>query len=302
MATTDIQQSTNSRLPSTVVTTTMAGEKIAIASFTKENVTIDQYTTLNEVLDVKASESLGVKAGADFALRYATVGIKGSQFIGNNDLGIPRMVVNQHQPTDNAMFYMIPQVVRELSNDLSATDRAKYRLRVVKSVNGVLYALYYAKVIDFTKFIPAGRIVTRNAATGVEPPDTYIPQEDDLHPVPLKPNADGTIPVSDKYASATGKLNIGFTQTDLAELQNACGILFGDASLAATNEYAILAGIDTPTDGQTSGSQMINYTELLSATIVYHVTETWPRDANANGEIPLEVDIGSSSPLLVNLS
>lgn len=302
MATTDIQQSTNSRLPSTLVTPTLAGNKIQIAALTKQNVNIDQYTTLNEVLGIQSALSLGSKAGSDFTLQYSAIGLKGSQYLGSDSNGLVKMVVNQHQPTDTNMFYMIPQIIRELSNDLSATERANYRLRLIQTINGVQYVMYYLKLIDFTNFVPTTRKVTHDATTGVDVPDVYIPQEDGQHPTPLVPNSDGVVPVSDQYVTASGKMDISLDATAIAELQNVCRILLGDASKAAVNEYAIVTGIDTQVDGNTSGSTTIRYTEAISATIAYQITETWPRDTNANGEIPLGFDIGASSPLLLTSS
>lgn len=299
---TDTQQSSNSRLPSQIVTATAFGVKIAIAALTKQNVTVEQYTTLNEVYSVLPDSSIGTKAGTNFELKYYGVGVKGSQFLGNDANGIVRMLTNQHQPIDCNAFYAIPLVVRLISDDLSSSERANYRLRVVftKESDGLTYVAYYLKLVGFGSFVPAVKKVVKNPTTGVEEPIAYVPQSDYLHPKPVTPNSDGTVNLSDEYMSATGKLDLSLTATDLVELKNACAIMFGDESYAAVNEYYVCTGIDTPTTGPTSGIGVINYTEVVSAVIAYFITETFPRDANANGAIEMYFDIGASSPLLLS--
>ncbi|WNY40921.1 hypothetical protein [Klebsiella phage YC1] len=296
---TDTQQSSNSRLPSQIVTATAFGVKIAIAAITKQNVEVEQYTTLNEIHSVLADESLGVKAGSDFTLKYYGLGVKGSQFIGNDANGIARMLVNQHQPIDCNAFYPIPLVVRELSDDLTADERANYRMRVVFTKDSVTYVAYYLRVISFAAFSPSIVKITKDPTTGNEDPDVYVPTSDYQHPTPITPNSDGTVPLSNQYVSATGKLDLSIDASGLAELRNACSIMFGDESYAAPNEYYVCTGIDTPSSGQTSGSINVSYTEAVSAIIAYFITETHPRDANANGAIEMFFDIGASAPLLL---
>ncbi len=304
MATTDIQQSNNSRLPSQLVTTQLMGNKIAIAALTKSNVIVDQYTTLNEVHDVMAATSIGEKNGADFKLQYYGIGIKGAQFQGNDVNGIPRMIVNQHQPTNVNAFYPIPFVVREITNDLSNAERARYRMRVILVVNNVTYVAYYLKLTGFSSFVPSLKIVTKDANTGNEVPDTYVPQQDAMHPQPIAAKPDGTVPVSNQYVTASGRLDLSLDTNELEEIKNACRILFGDASYGAINEYYIVNGIDTTNDGAIvpGGSQNIRYAEVQSAVITYTITETHPRDANASGKMELYFDIGASAPLLLATS
>lgn len=299
MATTDTQQSANSRLPSQIVTATALGVKIAIAALTKQSVNIEQYTTLNEAHEVLATESLGSKTGTDFKLQYFGIGIKGSQYLGTDSNGITKLLVNQHQPTDANAFFPIPHVVREITNDLTSAERENFRLRTVFTKNNIVYVAYWLKLVGFGSFTPTIKTVTKNATTGNEDPADYIPQEDSLHPTPITPNADGTVPISDKYVAATAKLDLSLSAADLAEIKNACSILHDDTSYAAVNEYYVATGIESQNDGQTSGTDTVKYSEVKSAVICYHLTETHARDANSNGAIPLFFDIGAAAPLLV---
>jgi len=53
---------------------------------------------------------------------------------------------SRHNLAKPLLDNLIPFVAREVSNDLTVTERNNYRLRKLKNIDGVLYALYYMKI------------------------------------------------------------------------------------------------------------------------------------------------------------
>lgn len=295
----EIRESDNSRVPAQMVTLSINAERITVAKMCHQPVEIYKNTTLNEVLDIEVENSIGIKQGNDFVMHYFGVGIGGSSVKGmHRSLPIPELQVNQHQPTDQNLFVMIPVVARPLSNPLSPEERKDLRMREVFRKDGVAYELYYLRPIGFSKFNPKTKIAYREPTTGNEIPKDYVHRKEDLNPTPITLNEDGSVPLTDRMVTSTGLLDFTLTAKDMEEMRNACLIRYGDASLAAINEYAPFYGIESTTEGEFAGGARQRYPELISATISYMGTERHARDANANGSMELLFDIGTSSPLL----
>lgn len=288
-----------SKLPSQVIVTTGIGNMVTPAMMCKRPVTIPQYTTLNEVYNVLANDSIGAKKGEDFTLAYFGIGIKGATCIGGDSNGISRMQVNQHQPIDFNMFFGIPFLVRLQNADLEASERDKYRIRVPFTKNGTKYIAYYLKKIGFAQFDPKMNLVTRDESTGSEDTKPYIPVPEDLHPEPVPMDSMGSVPLTNQYIDSSAKLDTSLLEVDLSELKNACRILYNDANYANLNEYCLVAGIETTNTGPVGDAASVTYKELSSSVITHHITEAYARSANANGKITLLFDIGSAAPLLV---
>lgn len=296
----EIQDQNRSEAPTQTVTNTVYGNLISKCLATRQPFTLPQYTTLNEFYGVLATESIGPKNGGDFELKYFGLGVRGSDCIGVDANGKTRLKVNQHQPIDANLFIPIPLICRPLENDLDATNRAKYRMRVVETIDTQVYVFYYLKVIDFGSYNPQVNKITRDEATGNEVPVPFVPVKDDLfNPQPVDFTSAGSVPVSNVYMNSSAILDCSLSNADLQELVNAVTIKFKDPSYASINETCIVYGIDTVTDGEISQGAVVRYNEVMSAVIAHFITERDGRNAVNNVAIKLAYDHGSSEPMLV---
>jgi len=299
LSNTELQDQSRSDNPAQVYANTSFGGLLYKCVATNRPITVPKYTTLNELMSLFGDESLGQKSARDFELKYFCLGIRGSNCTGTDGDGVSNMRVNAHQPIDQSLFTMIPLIARPLSNDLDDATRAKYRLRIVATYNGIQYAVYYVKLIDFTNYNPQELVVVRDPTNNNESPDPLIHQKDDLfNPEPVIYGSDGTIQASNTYVNGSAILDCSLNANDLAEIVNAARIVKGDASKTAINEVGILWGIDTDQRGSI-GDATISYKEALSLNIAHFLSERDGRNAQSNSVVTLRFDHGNSDPMLV---
>lgn len=289
------------KLPNQLITSSGIGLIINAACTTGTTVNIPKNTTLNEAYDVLAEESLGRKNGKDFNLRYFGVGIGGSRSIGLDANGLEGRRVFQHKAVDFNAFYPIPMLGRKLAEDIDPVLRDQYRMRTVRKIGDEFYVLYWLKLANFVEFDPTMKVGEVDPETGNEKERPYSPKEEDLKPTPYELTSTGNVPITNTYINGTGKIDLSLNGNDLEELRNVCRILFNDSSKAAINEVYMAYGIETNNDGPIAGAGggTVSYKELLSATVAFHITESYARDANANSKMPWFFWYGNSVPLLV---
>lgn len=296
-----IQDQNRSEVPVQTVTNTPWGNLIQKCCNTKQTLNLPQYTTLNERHNVLADESIGQQSGANFELKYFSIGIGGSVADGTTSLGTTRLRVCQHQPTDMNLFAPIPFLVRPLDADLTTLEREQFRMRTVETLlDDQQYAVYWVMLVNFEQYFPVVNKITRDA-NGNEDAKPYVPVKDSLfNPQPLPFTSVGTVPVSDTYTNNSGILDCSLNGRMLNEIANACKLMFGDASYASVNEVMLLQGIDTQHDGLISGGATIRYTEVQSAVAAHFVTERDGRNALNNVKIQMAYDHGASEPMLLH--
>jgi hypothetical protein len=300
LSATEIQDQNRSEVPTQTVTNTGIGNIISKCCNTGQPLTIPQWSTLNEFYGILAQESLGVKNGRDFYLKYYGLGVRGSNTVGQDSRGVDIVKVNQHQPIDANLFVPIPLLGRTLDQDIDNITRANYRMRVVENIDGVDCVFYYLSVIDFTNYDPTQLLITRDPVTGEEKPVPFIPIKDSLfNPQPVDFTSTGNVPTSNTYQNSSAILGCSQTANMLAEIVNACLMKFKDTNYASISELGIAYGIDTQTSGQISQGATIQYTEVMSAIFAHYITERDGRNANNNTEIDMPIDHGASEPMLV---
>ena len=297
----ELQDQNRSEVPAQTVSNTSIGNLINKCIATGQPIVIPQYTTLNEHYGILAEESLGQKNSRDLYLKYFTVGVRGSNCDGKDSRGVTKLKVNQHQPIDANLFTPVPFIARPIDNDLDNFNRLQYRLRVVEERNGILYAFYWLKLINFDKYDPTENKITRDPVTGVENVVALIHRKDDLdNPQPVDFTSEGSVPISNEYVNSSAILDCSLDQADLREMSLACKIYFNDAGYASINEVGIAYGIDTENRGEIAGGATIQYTEAASVVIAHYVTERDGRNALTNTKIQLAFDHGASAPMLLH--
>lgn len=300
LSATEIQQQNRSEVPTQTVTNTGIGNLIAKCCNTNQPLTIQQWQTLNEYYGILAEQSIGVKKGRDFTLKYFGLGVRGANKIGVDARGVDIVRVNQHQPIDANLFVPIPLLGRLLTEDVDNITRQNYRMRVVEVIDNVEYVFYYLQVIDFARYDPTLLLISRNPVTGEETPVNFIPVKESLFNVqPVDFTSEGNVPTSNQYQNGSAILDCTLSAAGLAELVNACLLKFKDTNYASVSELGLAYGIDTQTSGQISQGATIQYTEVTSAIFAHYITERDGRNANNNTEIELPVDHGASEPMLV---
>lgn len=200
-----------------------------------------------------------------------------------------------HLPRDAALYGQIPFLVRNIANDIPAEERMKYRMRVPFSIAGVNYVGYYLRALSMEEVVPS--VELRNVTGGNISTNPFLPLEDDLSPThPDVSNIDINNPSGD-YLVSVAKVNLVLNQTDIANIMDACNILFGDPRYAVINEIALCSGIDRTLQG-TFGNVTSNYTDTI-ATQVNSFIYQYHSLTDTTTEVALRFDIGSSEPLLI---
>lgn len=292
-------ESEMAKVPSQVSVNTLLGNLINKACITNQNVTIPEYGTINRALEILMPQSVGVKSGRDFELKYFMIGRRGNSVKSTSEDGVVEMQANQHQPVDANLFSPMPFIARPIDNPLPEAMRKKYRARTVETFGGAQYEFWWAKLIDFTDYNPRMLKIVRDPETGVETPTVFIPTAENLNPEPINLTSENTVPVSNTYVNSTAMLNCSLNAGDVVELQNVAAIRYGDAGKARISETAVCFGIDTLAQGNI-GAGVVNYTEAVAIIPAHFVSESDARNANNNTGISLVFDHGVSEPMLLH--
>lgn len=255
-------------------------------------------TTLNQLLDIQHPVVL---SDSDVPVtKYWCVGV------GNLEVNtVPTGGSSQqtristrhkrHRPRDNALYDMVPFVLRRLDDDLPAIDRAKYRLRKLLTIGSVVYVAYYLKVFDITNTVPTLELMTVSAGTTTT--TTFTPSPSDLAPTPPTLSSQGNMLGTGDYVRATAKISLGFDAADVTEYLNAFNVLYGDISTSDISEIGICSGVDKIVQGTFNGAVSAGYTECVATRIMHFVNCYRPvKDNTAGG--PWLIDIGATEPML----
>ena len=236
--------------------TSLLGSKLGLSLLLPINSTKDTQFTLNHLLNI-FPDSAGDE-GETPKLRYFGVGINGCYNADDTSL---QSAYNPKR-TDMNLYSLIPIRCRPVDEDLTAAERANYRLRVKKTLNdGNEYYLYYLKVLNFTsteiKFKRVSPLTGKEE--GYELSDAY------LNPIPEKPNTDTTVETSASSVIAYCDATITLEASEILEYIT---IQYnGDTRYAKISELGFFTGIDSEVSkyGDT-------YKEALYVQLYNHVT------------------------------
>lgn len=249
-------------------------------------------STLNQKFNIHANELPSINEYP--SLGYIGIGNKGASYeVTNNGYVLTTPI--PHLPRDASLYNFIPFVVTDINNDLSATERLRYRLRVPMTIEGVTYVAYYLRTLDIQDVIPS--VELRNVDNEVITTNSFVPTLSDLapnHPNLSNPNLNN--PNGD-YLVSTAKVNFKLNQTDIANILDACNILYGDPRYAVINEIALCTGVDKILQG-TFGGTTSNYTDVISAQTAAYISQYHALSANTT-EVNVLLDVGAVESLLV---
>ena len=224
---------------------------------------INQFTTIANVsydvmLDTTLNKKYGVldtvKPTVKPTIRYFGIGINGYYNVDTDKLS--QAYTPQFSEMD--LYNPIPFRVVPVNSDLTASERAKYRMRERRSINGIEYYLYWLKVIDFGNPSKVSVNVV-NPTTGEVTPYDFDP-ETNLTPTPIKLD---TSSVVDSSKSRVVVSLSGTCEVTGAEIAEAIDILYGgDYRLARISEYGYYTGEDVSTGSGSSAYTEAAYVQL----------------------------------------
>lgn len=164
--------------------------------------------------------------------------------------------------TNMALYSMRPFRAVPLAQDLNSVERANYAMRVVQVHDGVQYALYYLKKIDFTS--SQVQYAITDPSSGVV--STYNLDYSDLNPTPPTANSNGVITdVADSIAVVLpGVLTI--TGQEVFESMNV--IDGGDPRYAIVSEIGFVSASAESNSATDVNDNPFTYTEAIMAQMV----------------------------------
>lgn len=248
-------------------------------------------STLNEKFNIQSGVAPDI--GDVPKLGYFAIGNGGHRVITGAD-GIPYTDPIDHRASDAACFNHIPFVLREVDNDLSATDRNNYALRKQEVINGVNYIAYYLKRMDLSQV--TSELQHTRVIDGVSTTTPFIPGNDNLNPEhPELPNS-GVITTDGNYLTASGIISVLFDTINVDELVNVARILYDNEQRAVISELALCTGVDktVPTTGPDG---QFNYNEAVAVQVATHITDYYPVGSTNRG-FELQIEAGATEPLL----
>lgn len=249
-------------------------------------------TTLNEKLGIQESATLNQSEMPH--VRYFCIGNGGHDVKSAGGKSIP--VALQHRPSDPVPFSLIPFVLRQVDDDLNATQRQRYALRRTKSYNGVNYFEYSARRIDITGV--TAKMYYHEVDAGTTNVTEFTPDASNLSPVPPDLSNTGTNTATGDYLTASARLTLMMDDFDIAEIINAVKIIYGDEDLAIISEIGMCSGVDRIVSTVTTGNATIDFNEVVGCQIHSHMKGIHLLQF-VNKELGKNYDVGATEPLFL---
>lgn len=272
-------------------TRTVLGSAMQAAKYIGIPHVIVPKTTLNEKWNIAANMTL--LEGEISATRYYGIGNGGHRLVvGANDIAYTDPI--DHDASHFALYKHLPFVIRPVANDLTLEQRKQYAMRTQMTIGGAQYYVYWLKRLPVSESV----VVMEKTVDGITVP--FIPDTSNLNPVPPQIGNTGTTPTTDAYLTASTGITVEFDAFDVAELINACKILYDNEQLAIISEMSLVAGVDRVVPIKTTNGASAQFTEVIAAQTVsilscYHnITE------NSEGFIKV-LDLGEAEPLITGL-
>lgn len=252
---------------------------------------IKPNSTLNEKFNIHAN--IGVADSDKPAMRYIGIGNGGHRMVtGANGIGLPKII--QHTPRQAALYNQLPFVLRLPTEDLTPTERLKYRLRRMETHDGTTYVAYYLKLLELDNVVP--QLELRTVTDGVTTSTPFTPTLADLNPTPPAINSSGVLTTTGDYIAATGKVPFNFTAADVVEFLNVANIIYGDEGYAMVSEIALCSGVDRVVTGDFNGVST-GYTDAIGVQVCNYIGQFIHIPSNNSG-VQYVYDVGSVEPLL----
>lgn len=242
----------------------------------------DVTTTINTKRTILPS-TIPPNGGA-VSLKYFGIGIGGRTFSATKTSVAPVSALNMD------LYTPIPFRVVPIDQDLSAADRAQYRMRTIIKTAAGQFVAYWLKLITFNDTQVSYTIA--NAQNTSEP---YTIDTSYLNPTVPAVTANGTV------VDPAAGLDIGCSVTlpvTGAEVLEAINVLYGgDTDMAIISEFGIYSGADVTNITTDYLNNTLSYTEVAMAQLAQHYT--WGGSSAAFGTAVVNGGFKLSSSTLV---
>lgn len=280
-------------------TVTLSALRQSIALFLGIKVKFPQRSTLNEQLKWLADRT---PAPTDRpTIKYLAIGNRGHGVVVDAD-GFTDIDPYGKTANVSGLCNLMPFVLRAPDNDLSDAERERYRARIPGVYGGKNLIGYFLRTVDMSSVETVDTLTIRE--NGVETIDSFTYQDSDLNPVPAKLpeyNYDDDSNVSQpdgRYVSSSAVVTFGFDEFDVAEYQNVCAILRGDASRSVISELALCSGVDAIYTGESSTGSSFSYMEAIGVTAAYHIG-LFKNLSQENQGFTVNVRVGMPEPMFI---
>ena len=217
----------------------------------------DPKTTLNTLYNV--FPSLLPIAPQYPTIQYFGIGINGFTNINDSNLSQP----NEVSSTDMNLYTQIPFRCVPVEQDLTPTERAQYRLRVLRTINGNDYYCYYLKMITYND--SAVQITQTDPTTNLQ--KAYVVDYSNLTPTVPTSQLNGVISSSTTEVNTTVSANLPVTGAEVVE---AISVLYNNLQYARVSEVGIYSGVDAMVTGTDANNNPITYTEAAFVQMASH--------------------------------
>lgn len=275
-----------------IITRTVWGSSLQSSLLLGKPHQILTNTTLNEKFQVQSGTPL--PAGKSPILQYLCIGDGGHRNRTSAD-GRPFTSPINHRATDAACFSHIPFILREVTNDLTLTERSKYGLRVKETHGGRNYFAYYLKRMNLANVVT--ELLHTTVQDGIPAPVPFVPTSANLNPQPPEMPNTGVITTSGNYISVSSLIPLLFSESDVAELIEVAKILYDNEYMAVISEIGLCSGVDLQTTGPGPGNEVISYTEAVGVQVATFITAYYSMGFTNKG-FDFEVEVGATEPLL----
>lgn len=254
--------------------------------------TLIPNTTLNERLGIQSGVAPAL--GDMPAMRYLVFGNRGHKTVHADD-GSEEVIPVPHQSKNAGLYGLVPIVLRELTNDLPAAQRANYALRRLEQHNGVQYVAYYAKRLSYNGVTPSLQEIRVVDGDVVVTP--YTPTSEDLNPTVPEIANSGVVLGSDTSISSSAIIQIKLSESEIAEMINAHRIRTGSTRSPIISEFGFCSGVDRQVQGSSGGSGTFMYQEVIAAQLNVIISTHHAIGYSSSGAT-LAFDVGNTEPLL----
>lgn len=284
-----------------LITPSLSLIKIQASVVTGAPIEYEENSTINEHLEILAN----IKPDPTVipTIKGMVFGIRG--FISEiADDGVFEPTPIAHDPVDGAPYRIMPAVLRELDNDLTAEERKRYWLRKIVLIGGIRYIAYYGIRLP-AQTEPAKNLVNRRV-DGVDDIDTFVYKDYHLNP-PQPKVADNslnsesrvnTVNPDGNYVYSFVERSINITAFDAAEFMNVANIMLGNPNKANVSEIILYTGVDEDVNVDAGDGNQIQFKEMIGAQPAIYVSTSHNLSVSNEG-VNNSVKLGQSKPFKI---
>lgn len=290
----------------TIQTVRALGMKHVVLEYTTINQALNEPTIINK-LPTPLTRGMEIYEPYDFDkdsnnifTQYLVIGNGGHENINNPNDAVPYSIPVPHKATDSGLFNLMPFILRKADDDLTPVQRKRYALRRTVAVDGVLYAAYYARKIDFPRTTP--EITITKVVDGQPTVEQFVPTINNLRPVKYAQETE----YKGAYATVSSFVQLVWDEKDIQDAKDACRIMFGNERMAIISELAICSAVEKPCTERYPAAEGAAQTptklpenvffEAVACQVGVHITTYIPL-SYADQEYTLSLNLGATEPL-----